>query len=131
MELKQINIKAKVKSVKPIKEKIMTRSGKLVDKQEATLADSEGGCRCVLWDKNVGRLSIDESYKLSNVVMKMYDGAKWAEKSLLEDIQDIGEVDESWEETLCGKDAGRYIRRGEIIGVLSCEEFVSCKSCKG
>ena len=51
-----LTIKAKVKSVQPI-EKIMTRAGNLIDKQEVILADLDAACRCVLWDKHVSQKS--------------------------------------------------------------------------
>ena len=75
-------------------------------------------------------LEAGTSYKISEVAVKMYSGKKYftlTDNSTVEVINDIGKVVEEAADSgmCCGK-----LVVGEVIGVVSCEEYLGCMSCK-
>ena len=100
--------------------------GETLTKQGFTIADTTAACRGVLWEKDVGTLREEQSYKFTNVTIRTFNGVKYlslSENAKIITVDDIGEVvDDDVEE-------GKVVK-GEIIGVLTCDEYVSCRACK-
>ena len=87
----------------------------------------------------MGCMDTGMSYRVEGAVVKSYDGIKYlsvGKSSIVDKIDDIGEVmevDEMEEgNELCSSgSAGRgCVVEGEINGVLTCAEYLSCISCK-
>ena len=68
----RITIEGKVQSVEKI-EKVKAR-GTMLDKQDVTIADATAAWRCVIWEKDINKLKEDNSYKLVNVMIRMFNG---------------------------------------------------------
>ena len=54
-----------------------TKEGKQLEKQECVVGDITACSRLVLWDKDVGTLTKDISYKLLNVTEISFDDMKY------------------------------------------------------
>ena len=48
----------------------------ILTKQECTVVDSTGCIHCVLWENYVNKLTIDNSYLLTNIITRSFDGHK-------------------------------------------------------
>ncbi len=46
-------------------------------KQDVTLSDSTGTARRTLWQEQIGKLQVDHSYHIHNLLVKSYDGSKY------------------------------------------------------
>ena len=102
-------------------------------KQECIVRDSNGSCRIVLWETDVGKLNEGKSYRLEKVLVRQYGGVNYlsmCEGAEAEEIADIGEVvsDEEAEER---GEEGQHLAEGEIVAVLGVDEYPNCVSCKG
>ena len=99
-------------------------------KQDVLLADDTAVCQCVLWEHDVKRFELNQCYELRNVTIKSFNNAKYlslSDKSSVSEAEDIGEVtDCNITDHLDGK-----VVIGEIIGVLSYENYSSCITCNG
>ena len=74
----------------------------------------------------LGNFDVDDCYEFKHVTIKSFSGAKYlslSERSSVVKITDIGEVVDTV--------ASETEIEGEIIGVISCETYNSCRSCKG
>ena len=69
----EATVTVKVKSVDP-PEKVKTREGKLLNKQDCVVGDCDGCCRVVLWEGDVGKLKEDGCYRLVKVFVRSYRG---------------------------------------------------------
>ena len=74
--------------------------------------------------KDGGVLEPGCSYKLMNITVRTFNGARYLSLSSKSTIGDICEV---VEEVV---DDGKGVVKGEIIGVVGCDSYSSCKSCK-
>ena len=95
-------------------------------KQDIVLADSTATCRCVVWEKNIGTFDVNSCYKLTDVMVKSFNGTKYLsllEKSPVAKVEDIGEVVQS-------ADSSKIKIKGEIVGVMSCDTYSSCINCR-
>ena len=116
-----VNVTIKVINVHPI-ETLVSKSGKHLAKQECIVADSTATARMVLWENNIGRLSLNCSYKLEDVLIRAFQNIKYlsiSENTMLVEVEDIETVDNQLNDTL----------KGVIVGVMSTEEYVSCFQC--
>ena len=96
-------------------------------KQDIVLADSTATCRCVVWEKNIGTFDVNSCYKLTDVMVKSFNGTKYLsllEKSPVAKVEDIGEVVQN-------ADSSKIKIKGEIVGVMSCDTYSSCINCRG
>ena len=71
-----VNVTIKVINVHPI-ETLVSKSGKHLAKQECIVADSTATARMVLWENNIGRLSLNCSYKLEDVLIRAFQNIKY------------------------------------------------------
>lgn len=125
----RVTLTAKVVDVKASETVHSKMSGQL-KKQEVTLADCTAACRAVVWESAVGTVKEDQTYKFMNVTIRSFNGAKFislSPQSTIEEVADIGEVvDDDVEEG----GGGIKVVKGEVVGVVSCERYVSCMECK-
>ena len=112
-------------------EKVKTKDGKELNKEECKICDESGCLRLVLWKKDVGRVEEEESYKLIAVGVRAFAGVKFLSvgvNCVIEKVDDIVEVAEVESED----EEGGIVKRvfvGDIDGVLSAEEYLGCISC--
>ena len=109
---------------------ITTKTGKQLKKQDCIVADAGSTCRVVLWESDVGKLTIEKSYKVENMTVRVYKDSKYlslSDTSVATDIDDIGEVT-SQPDNLQSQNENRIIE-GEIIAVVYAEEYTSCFTC--
>ncbi len=94
-------------------------------KQDSTIADSSTTDRVVSWEGDVGKLHVNKSYRLENVLVHVFSGDKYLsvyKESKIESVADIGKVDD----TVAPECSGSKTFDGEIIGVLSLDVYKSC-----
>ena len=109
---------------------VHTREGKELQKQDCTFSDATKAIRVVLWNDDINKLVVGQSYQLNNVTLKLFDHVKvlsFSTSSSVKEIDDVGDVTEVAEEDL--PPPGLQIR-GEIVGIESFEQFRSCIKCK-
>ncbi len=127
----RVTVTGKVVSVKPAESVHVKSRGETLQKQDLVLGDSSSRCRAVAWVNHVGVLKVGDSYKLANVTVRSFNGAKYvslSENSSIQPVTDIGEVNEDvdfGEETF-----GVRVFDAEVVGVISCDNYNSCASCK-
>ena len=112
-------------------EKVKTKDGKELSKQECKICDEYGCLWLVLWEKDVGRVEEEESYKLFAVGVRAFAGVKFLSvgvNCVIEKVDDIGEVAEVESEDEEGGIV-KWVVGGDIDGVLSAEEYLGCISC--
>ena len=108
---------------------ITTTTNKILTKQECPVADSTGCILCVLWENHVNKLTIDNSYLLTNIITRSFNGRKYisvSENSRIIAIDDIGKFAD------IDVDVGQkhlITIKGEIIGVIASETYKCCLSC--
>ena len=117
-------------------EKVKTKEGKELSKQECKICD-DSGCVClVLWEKDVGAVEEEESYKLIGVGVRAYGLRKFLAvgvNCIVEKVDDIGEVTENDSDDGSSGDGGivKRVVVGDIDAVLSAEEYLGCLCCNG
>lgn len=53
---------------------VITKDGqRKLQKQECIIGDDGGSCRVVLWEKDIGKLELNKSYHLENVIVRMFN----------------------------------------------------------
>lgn len=129
-EFQRVNIIGKVQSVSASEEiKGKGGSGAALLKQDFVLADCTDVCRGVVWQEQVNMLKEEHSYKLVNVTVRSFNGAKYvsvSEKSEIQEMDDIGGVVEK--DTFDGNGKLKMFE-GEIVTVMSVEMYSSCRNC--
>ena len=129
-EMQRINVIGKVQSISPTEEiKGKSTGCTPLLKQDFTLADGTSVCRGVLWQQQVDVLREECSYKLLNVTVRSFNGAKYislGESSEIQEIENIGDV--VVESTFTGFGELKVVK-GEIVAVISSETYTSCKNC--
>ena len=99
-------------------------------KQNYTIADSSGCAQLVLWQDDMGKLSVGESYKCDGLIVQSFSGSKFLTPPKsgwsLSRCDDI-DLDES---TLCDEIENKVISDAYVAGVMKIEVMVSCLSCK-
>ena len=77
-EFQRANIIGKVESISA-SEEIKGKSGNsaVLLKQDFVLADCTDACRGVVWQEQVNMLKEEHSYKLANVTVRSFNGAKY------------------------------------------------------
>ena len=100
-------------------------------KQEFAISDSTAALRRVAWENHLGILE-GKLYKISSATVRSFNGAKYlsiGERSTVEGNDDIN--DAVGEELIYDGSGGIKVIKGDIIGVVSCESYASCKNCDG
>ena len=69
-----VNIIGKVVRTRPIEEVRAFGSSKTLHKEDVILADNSGTCKCIAWEKNIGKLKVEYSYSLKNVIVQSFKG---------------------------------------------------------
>ena len=131
-EYQKITITGKILSISKPEQIVMQRNGTQLRKQDFAIADSTGALRGVAWESHVDVLKEDSSYKISCVTVRSFNGAKYVsvgEKSSIELKDDIGDV--VGEETIFDGSGDVKVLNAEIVGVISCESYGSCRNCDG
>lgn len=83
----------------------------------------------VLWESDIDRLEIDKCYRLENVAVRIYNDVRYLSLSQRAPIGDIGEISEIQFEQDYSMVSRRELK-GEIVGVISTDEYLSCVGCK-
>ena len=100
-------------------------------KQDFTVADSTAAVRGVVWENHLDVLKENTSYKIVCATVRSFNGAKYisvGERSIVEVKDDIGYV---VDELIDGGLDDIKVVKAEIVAVLSCESYCSCKNCDG
>lgn len=112
---------------------VRSKEGKPLMEQDCVIADSSATCRIVLWEAHIGKLKDGVSYRWCRVVVREYGGVKYlslVENSEIASVDDVGDVF-SKEDDVGGERSELSIVEGEVVGVLSVDEYSSCLSCRG
>ena len=97
-------------------------------KQDITIADRTAAARMTLWEADIEHMKEGKSYKLTNFVVRTYQGSKYLsmpkEGANLDEIADIGEIaaDDIPENVVTAHDV-------EVIGVQTLDSYPSCVAC--
>ena len=125
------SIVAKVKTVEaPVRIQCKSKAQQLA-KQDCFIGDETGMCRLVLWEENIGTVVEGQTYKFKKMLVRQFSGINYlskTEESVIEHADDIDEVNCDFvqhEDTTCTQKAVV----GDIISVLSCEEYPCCSEC--
>lgn len=110
----------------------ITRSGKTLQKKDCTIGDATGRSRLVLWEQNISMFDIGKSYKVDGLTVRMYQDEKYLSVSNevnIQPVSDIGEIATEIEQKP-GIHHQNAVLEGEIVGVLSTDQYLSCLNCK-
>ena len=108
-------------------ETILTK-GKLLKKQEASLTDHTGSIRLVLWENDISKISTMFAYKLSKVIVRVYNDKKYLTLNKETVISESDEVFHREDE--CTNDKKFQNVHCPADGVKSLQRFLSCSKCK-
>ena len=103
--------------------------------QNVMIVDSTTQSRVVLWENEIGKLELDKSYRLENVADRVFNDIKYLSFSegttvtLVEDIVEIANPPLAKDGQLCQEK--NLVLEGEIVGIISVEEYMCCVGCKG
>lgn len=97
-------------------------SDRKLKKQDIVIGDKTGTCRLVLWEDDVGRLTVNKSYVLKNIHVKQFNQMKYlavTDNTIVEECEDIGDV--------ASVDSDNtHVIKGELIAVLSADTYHCC-----
>ena len=97
-------------------------------KQDVIVADASSTARVTLWESDIGKLTQDESYKFTNLVVRTYNREKYLslprEGASIQKIEDIGDVDENETE-----DTATTVYGAQVLSA-SLDKYCVCLSCK-
>ena len=100
-------------------------------KQEYAIADVTASCKIVTWKDNIGVLQPGNSYKLSGLMVRMYNGKKYLsvpkDGFQISSIEDIGVVEDV--EVEVAKE--RKLTNVGIVGIKVFEIYSGCYACMG
>ncbi len=102
-------------------------------KQDCVISDSSAICRIVLWEADIEKLENGVSYRLCQVGVREYGGVKYlslSENSETASVDDVGDVFAE-EDDVGSEQNALSVIDGEVVGVLSVDEYSSCLSCRG
>ena len=83
-----------------------------------------------MWQSDVGALKEEQSYKIVDATVRLYQGVRYlscSESCKIEEIDDIGDVAEIDSDEELSKSA--KVITGYIKAVVSCEHYPSCANC--
>ena len=121
----RISVRIKVDSERDVLE---LKNG--LKKQDLIMGDATGTAKLTVWEKNVTSLKKGGSYKLSGLMVKVYNGLRYLsipkEDVHIINILDIGSVEENEP-----KNTDVSLEDAVVMGVMHLETFRSCFMCKG
>ncbi len=129
-ENQHINVTGKVQTIGASEQIHIKSRGQTLTKADFVLADCTAVCRGVAWEDHIAELKEKHSYKLKDVTVRSFNKVKYlslGENSSIEKIPDIGEV---VDDVVADGVGGAKVIKGEIVGVLACDAYSSCRSCK-
>ena len=98
-------------------------------KQDITVADSTSMSRLTLWQENVDTLTQNQSYHISNMVVREHQNQKYLSMACIgttiEPIDDIGDV-----VPLSDGSQQLEITDATLIGVIQLHSYQACMKCK-
>ena len=119
-------------SVKVVSETAVIELQNGLTKQEYVVGDTTATGTVTVWEKSTGILKVGSSYKISGVMVRIYNGKKYLsipkEKCTISEIDDIGYGAVKEEQELVVHNYN--MKNAQIIGVLSFEKYSSCIKCK-
>ena len=127
-EFQRINVVGKVQSISP-SEEVKGKGGDVLLKQEFVLADKTDLCRGVIWEEKVNVLKEGTSYKLVNVTVRSFNGARYISLGNKTEIQIIDELGDVVEGDVFDGSGQVKVFKGEIAAVISVEMYTSCRNC--
>ena len=111
--------------------------GSGLKKQDILIGDSTGTARLAVWEKEVGRMKKDGSYRLGGLMVREFRKKKFLstskQSSMIEEISDIGEVEEGQsdcgeEDSSCDNLPGT-LHDVRVVGVIALEKYSGCLKC--
>ena len=108
-------------------------------KQDFVIGDGTGTARFTVWESEIGKVEVGESYSLNDIMVREFRGRKFLstskDKSGIEPISDIGEVAEEDPEKACSTSdvAGSLtcrVRDVRVVGVKQLDKYRECLQCK-
>lgn len=121
-EFEQVSVLVKVTGVE---EKIEVKPN--LWKQDVYVADATSSTRVVLWQENIGKLEVSNSYMLKGITVRSFDGLKYLTPSksscCMVPHEDVGDVAEA----VVQKDNNMDNVRD--LGVLCLENTRACRKC--
>lgn len=99
-------------------------------KQNFTIADSSGRVELVLWQDDVDKLTVGESYKIEQLMVRSYDGLKFVTppKSGQWSLDKCDDI--ICDEVIVEEFEGNVMVNAFVAGVMQVEMKVSCLHCK-
>ncbi len=128
-EGQHVNVKGKIQSIQPVEKVLIKSRGQTPTKADFVLADCTAVCWGVAWEGHISMLKEDKSYNLKGATIRSFNQAKYVslgEHATIETVKDIGEV---VNEVVADGAGGAKVVEGEIVGVVGCDGYRSCRSC--
>ena len=110
-------------------ETVTTKDERTLHKQECVIGDDSGTCRIVLWEQDIGRLSLHNTYHMENLTTRMFDGKKYVSVSANTTIAQVDDIQTVAVPDLNDVGVKRFV--GEIAGVMTMNEYFGCIACNG
>lgn len=127
----KINYQRVKVQVKILDEKAVMEVKHDLMKQDYIVGDATGITTLTTWKNNTGMFEVGQSYELSGVMVKDFNGKKYlsvpkenCKVSIIDNIEDVKDMDEATQ-------TERNFKNATVIGVMSLETYNSCKNCKG
>ena len=105
-------------------------------KQDVIVADTSGCAKLVLWQSDVDKLNIGESYICSGLTVRTFDGSKFLTPpksgwtfSSCDDVE-VNDIHNEYDEFEIAKNEESIVTNAYIAGVMNLEVKISCLSCK-
>ena len=95
--------------------------------QNVIISDSSMASKMVLWNDDINKFEVGNSYHLKHILVNSYQGEKYLQfpkqGASFEQLEDIG--------TVATDDVNTYeqITNSEIAGVISFDDFLLCLIC--
>ena len=124
-EYSKANVKVKVIDIKQPQ-----TVGNNKKKQEVVIADSSDNCTLTLWENVIGCLELLESYSISKLMVRVFNGDYYlslpAHGAMVQIFDDIDEVIEDIPDSMESK-----IKGATVISVKEIKQFLACEFCTG
>ena len=98
-------------------------------KQDFSFADSTSICRGVLWQQQVGLLQEQNSYKLLNVTVRSFNGAKYISLGEHSEIKHIDDIGDTTDESVFAGSGNLKVITADLVTIISTESYASCRNC--
>jgi len=120
----QTSIRIKILS-KPNPEDQMNRLGQIIKKCETTAGDKTGTIKLTIWENDITKIEMGQSYSISNISTRNFDGLKsvtTTPDSMINNIEDIGPILNTPQEITS-------ITETIMIETISCTQKHVCSVC--